>query len=178
MMNWANLYSAVRTGDGNNDTGFSNAEEDGYARADVPFDLESALRVEGAVYEAAAPWQPHLKVDGRLITGQNPASATRTAMSAENTASRNRGLDRRQALHYRSRDFGLGRFFVTIKIYGPTASRAARAIRCSMAMLSLPPDTATARVAERARAAPAVSATCTSASPRRKAASWLKGPPG
>ena len=57
-------------------TGFSTAEEDGYARADVPFDLESALRVEGAVYEAAAPWQPHLKVDGRLITGQNPASGT------------------------------------------------------------------------------------------------------
>jgi len=57
-------------------TGFSTAEEDGYARADVPFDLESALRGEGAVYEAAAPWQPHLKVDGRLITGQNPASGT------------------------------------------------------------------------------------------------------
>jgi len=34
------------------------------------------LRGEGAVYEAAAPWQPHLKVDGRLITGQNPASGT------------------------------------------------------------------------------------------------------
>jgi putative intracellular protease/amidase len=57
-------------------TGFSTAEEDGYARADVPFDLESALREEGGVYEAADPWQPHLKVDGRLITGQNPASGT------------------------------------------------------------------------------------------------------
>lgn len=57
-------------------TGFSTAEEDGYARADVPFDLESALRDEGGAYEAAAPWQPHLKVDGRLITGQNPASGT------------------------------------------------------------------------------------------------------
>jgi len=54
--------------------GFSTAEEDGYARADVPFDLESALRDEGALYESAAPWQPKRVVDGRLITGQNPAS--------------------------------------------------------------------------------------------------------
>lgn len=57
-------------------TGFSTAEEDGYARADVPFDLERALRDEGGVYEAATPWQPQLKADGRLITGQNPASST------------------------------------------------------------------------------------------------------
>ena len=56
-------------------TGFSTAEEDGYARADVPFDLESALREEGALYVAGADWQPHVVVDGTLITGQNPASA-------------------------------------------------------------------------------------------------------
>lgn len=56
--------------------GFSTAEEDGYARPDVPFDLETALRAEGALYESAAPWQPMLAVDGRLITGQNPASGT------------------------------------------------------------------------------------------------------
>lgn len=56
--------------------GFSTAEEDGYARSDVPFDLETALREEGALYEAATPWQPKLTVDGRLITGQNPASGT------------------------------------------------------------------------------------------------------
>ncbi|MCW5623175.1 MAG: type 1 glutamine amidotransferase domain-containing protein [Burkholderiales bacterium] len=55
-------------------TSFSTAEEDGYARPDVPFDLESALRSEGARYEAADVWQPKLVVDGRLITGQNPAS--------------------------------------------------------------------------------------------------------
>lgn len=54
--------------------GFSTAEEDGYARADVPFDLETALREEGGLYESAQPWQPKLAVDGRLITGQNPAS--------------------------------------------------------------------------------------------------------
>lgn len=56
--------------------GFSKAEEDGYARPDVPFDLETALRAEGALYESAAPWQPQALVDGRLITGQNPASGT------------------------------------------------------------------------------------------------------
>jgi putative intracellular protease/amidase len=57
-------------------TSFSTAEEDGYARADVPFDLENALREEGAVFEATDPWQPKVVVDGRLITGQNPQSGT------------------------------------------------------------------------------------------------------
>ncbi len=55
-------------------TSFSAAEEDGYADQDVPFDLEAALREEGALYEATDPWQPHLVVDGKLITGQNPQS--------------------------------------------------------------------------------------------------------
>ncbi|MFY0536123.1 type 1 glutamine amidotransferase domain-containing protein [Nannocystis pusilla] len=55
-------------------TSFSNAEEAGYARADVPFELESALRAEGAEYDASAPWQAKVIVDGRLMTGQNPAS--------------------------------------------------------------------------------------------------------
>lgn len=57
-------------------TSFSTAEEDGYADQDIPFDLESALREEGARYEATDPWQPKLVVDGRLITGQNPQSGT------------------------------------------------------------------------------------------------------
>jgi putative intracellular protease/amidase len=57
-------------------TSFSTAEEDGYAADDVPFDLEKALRDEGAVYESTDPWQPKLVVDGRLITGQNPQSGT------------------------------------------------------------------------------------------------------
>ncbi len=56
--------------------GFSTAEEDGYARADVPFDLEGALRAEGGLYESSDPWTPKLVVDGRLITGQNPQSGT------------------------------------------------------------------------------------------------------
>jgi putative intracellular protease/amidase len=56
-------------------TSFSKAEEFNYAREDVPFELEDALRAEGADYSSAADWQPHVVVDGRLITGQNPASA-------------------------------------------------------------------------------------------------------
>ncbi|MWL88996.1 type 1 glutamine amidotransferase domain-containing protein [Cupriavidus sp. SW-Y-13] len=55
-------------------TGFSNAEENGYAKDDVPFMLEDALREEGAEFSSVAPWQEKLVVDGRLITGQNPAS--------------------------------------------------------------------------------------------------------
>ncbi|MET0455445.1 MAG: type 1 glutamine amidotransferase domain-containing protein [Mycobacterium sp.] len=55
-------------------TSFSKAEEDGYAKDDVPFDLEGALRAEGALYEETEPWHPKLVVDGRLITGQNPQS--------------------------------------------------------------------------------------------------------
>lgn len=57
-------------------TSFSKAEEDGYARDDVPFDLETALREEGAVYDATEPWHSNVTVDGRLITGQNPQSGT------------------------------------------------------------------------------------------------------
>ena len=56
-------------------TSFSNAEEDGYASEDVPFELETALVAEGAKYESTAVWQPKIVVDGRLMTGQNPASA-------------------------------------------------------------------------------------------------------
>lgn len=55
-------------------TSFSHAEEDGYAKADVPFMLEDALRAEGALYDSTDPWQSKVVVDGRLMTGQNPAS--------------------------------------------------------------------------------------------------------
>lgn len=55
-------------------TSFSNAEEEGYAKADVPFMLESALEAEGAKFESTDVWQAKVVVDGRLMTGQNPAS--------------------------------------------------------------------------------------------------------
>ena len=57
-------------------TAFSDAEENGYAEKDVPFDLAAALQEEGALYEETEPWHPKVVVDGRLITGQNPQSGT------------------------------------------------------------------------------------------------------
>lgn len=41
----------------------------------VPFLLASTLREKGAIHVAAANWQENVVVDGRLVTGQNPASA-------------------------------------------------------------------------------------------------------
>lgn len=62
-------------------TSFSNDEEAGYAQADVPFLLEDALRAEGADYSATDVWQSKVVIDGRLFTGQNPASAGPLAQS-------------------------------------------------------------------------------------------------
>jgi putative intracellular protease/amidase len=56
-------------------TSFSKAEEFDYAREDVPYELQDALVAEGAEYSSTSNWQTKVVVDGRLITGQNPASA-------------------------------------------------------------------------------------------------------
>ena len=56
-------------------TGFSTAEEDLLGqRAVMPVLLEEAFPLRGASYAAAAPFTEHVVVDGRLITGQQPAS--------------------------------------------------------------------------------------------------------
>lgn len=60
---------------GKNMTSFTTAEEDNYARPDVPFDLQTALREQGAIFHAAEPWSANSIADGNLVTGQNPASA-------------------------------------------------------------------------------------------------------
>jgi putative intracellular protease/amidase len=54
---------------------FTNEEEENYAKADVPFELESALVKQGAIFHKTAPWQAFSIADGNLVTGQNPASA-------------------------------------------------------------------------------------------------------
>ncbi|KAF9821265.1 hypothetical protein IEO21_00873 [Rhodonia placenta] len=58
-------------------TGFSNTEEEQVNKVkDIPFLLESRIKELGGKYEAAAePWGVKVVVDGKLITGQNPASA-------------------------------------------------------------------------------------------------------
>ncbi|KAF3917327.1 hypothetical protein ABW21_db0200269 [Orbilia brochopaga] len=62
-------------------TAFSNAEEDiVQATAAMPFALETELAKssDGKYEKAAEPFGPHVAVGhgGRLLTGQNPASAT------------------------------------------------------------------------------------------------------
>lgn len=58
-------------------TGFSWTEERLAQRRDaVPFSLEADLKARGAKYrKALRPFAPHVVRDGRLVTGQNPASA-------------------------------------------------------------------------------------------------------
>lgn len=57
--------------------GFSDDEERAVGLADeVPFLLASKLVERGAKHTQADNFQRHVEVDGRLITGQNPASAT------------------------------------------------------------------------------------------------------
>jgi putative intracellular protease/amidase len=59
---------------------FSNREEEaaGLTHA-VPFLLESAIRKLGARYESGPDFQPFARRDGRLVTGQNPASSAAVA---------------------------------------------------------------------------------------------------
>ena len=64
---------------GKNLTSFTTEEEDNYARRDVPFDLQTALSGQGAIHHPARPWTANSLADGRLVTGQNPASAKGTA---------------------------------------------------------------------------------------------------
>lgn len=60
---------------GKNMTSFTDEEEENYAKADVPFMLQSALVAQGAKFHAATPWSANSIADGKLVTGQNPASA-------------------------------------------------------------------------------------------------------
>lgn len=63
--------------DGKNVAAFSNAEEAAAGLTDVmPFLLESRLVERGARYTKASLWQSHVVVDNRVVTGQNPASAS------------------------------------------------------------------------------------------------------
>ena len=59
---------------------FTNAEEDavGLTKA-VPFLLQSKLESLGAKVETGPKFEPFAIADGRLVTGQNPASARLTA---------------------------------------------------------------------------------------------------
>lgn len=58
-------------------TGFSNNEEKIVGLTDVvPFSLEESLVEAGAKYSSASEWQSYVKSDSKIITAQNPQSAT------------------------------------------------------------------------------------------------------
>lgn len=57
-------------------TGFTNAEEEAVGlTAVVPFLLEDRLKERGGLYSKGADWAPYVQVEGKLVTGQNPASS-------------------------------------------------------------------------------------------------------
>ena len=61
-------------------TGFTNGEEEEVKLTNVvPFLVEDELLRLGATFEKQRNWAPFSVTDGRLITGQNPASSTVTA---------------------------------------------------------------------------------------------------
>ncbi|MEV6595460.1 type 1 glutamine amidotransferase domain-containing protein [Actinoplanes sp. NPDC051346] len=73
-------------------TGFSNSEEEAVGlTAAVPFLLQNRLRDLGGDYRSGPDFAPHVVTDGRLVTGQNPASAdgvARAVLDALHAAAR------------------------------------------------------------------------------------------
>ena len=63
-------------------TGFTNTEEEAVQLTKiVPFLVEDELVAKGGQYSKGADWEPHVVVDGKLITGQNPASSAPAALA-------------------------------------------------------------------------------------------------
>jgi putative intracellular protease/amidase len=61
-------------------TGFTNGEEAAVHLTNVvPFLVEDELKRIGGLYEKAADWESFAVLDGRLVTGHNPASSTAAA---------------------------------------------------------------------------------------------------
>ena len=61
-------------------TGFTNTEEEAVGLTDVvPFLVEDMLKANGGLYQKGADWGSFVLVDGKLVTGQNPASSEEAA---------------------------------------------------------------------------------------------------
>ena len=57
-------------------TGFTNAEEKAVGLTEiVPFLLEDRLKERAGLYSKGVNWAPYVQADGKLVTGQNPASS-------------------------------------------------------------------------------------------------------
>lgn len=61
-------------------TGFTNSEEEAVGlTAVVPFLVENVLSANGGDYSNGPDWGSYVVVDGKLVTGQNPASSREAA---------------------------------------------------------------------------------------------------
>lgn len=61
-------------------TGFTNSEEEAVGLTEVvPFLVEEMLQERGGLYEKGADWGVYVVTDGKLVTGQNPASSEEAA---------------------------------------------------------------------------------------------------
>jgi len=61
-------------------TGFTNTEEEGVGLTDVvPFLVEDMLKANGGNYKKGEDWASFVVTDGKLVTGQNPASSEEAA---------------------------------------------------------------------------------------------------
>ena len=61
-------------------TGFTNTEEKGAGLTDVvPFLVEDMLKANGGQYSKGDDWASFVVTDGKLVTGQNPASSEEAA---------------------------------------------------------------------------------------------------
>ena len=74
------VFEGVPLVKGKRVTGFTNGEEEAvHLTKVVPFLVEDELKRVGGLYKKAADWESFAIVDGRLVTGQNPASSTAAA---------------------------------------------------------------------------------------------------
>ena len=75
-------YQGAPLVEGKHVAGFTDGEEEEMQLTKVvPFLVEDELLRLGATFEKKANWQPFSITDGRLITGQNPASSTSAAQA-------------------------------------------------------------------------------------------------
>jgi len=75
-------YKGEPLAKGKHVTGFTDGEEEEVKLTKVvPFLVEDELLHLGAIFGKVRNWEPFSIVDGRLITGQNPASSTSTAQN-------------------------------------------------------------------------------------------------
>jgi putative intracellular protease/amidase len=61
-------------------TGFTNTEEQAVGLTEVvPFLVEDVLKANGGQYSRGDDWQSYVVTDGKLVSGQNPASSEAAA---------------------------------------------------------------------------------------------------